>query len=78
MSCHVTRIVVGYKEKDMKDYLMLAVDRVLDGDWYMNFHWLALIGLWAMCGYQLWHYEFGNVLCMSAVICAWKMKGVEE
>ena len=62
----------------MKDMLWKLVDRVLDGDWYMTFHWLVLIGLWAMCMYQLWHYEFGNVLCMSAVIVAWKLKGVEE
>lgn len=47
-------------------------------DWYMTFHWWVLIALWLICGTQLWLHEFGNVLCISAMICAWKMKGVEE
>ena len=62
----------------MKDTFWEVVDRILSVDVYMSFHWLVLIGLWSMCMYQLWHYEFGNALCMGAVICAWKMKGVEE
>jgi hypothetical protein len=47
-------------------------------DWYMQFHWLILMALWLGCAYQLWIHEFGNALCMSAVIAVWKMKGVEE
>jgi hypothetical protein len=47
-------------------------------DWYMQFHWLILIALWAGCAYQLWIEEFGNVLAMSAMIAVWKMKGVEQ
>jgi len=45
---------------------------------YMVFHWSVLIALWVGAFYQLWHYEFGNVLCLGIVIAAWKMKGVEE
>ena len=62
----------------MKNYLLWLVDKVLDGDWYMNFHWLVLIGLWICCLHELWNHDFGNVLALSAMIAVWKMKGVEE
>ena len=62
----------------MKGIFWAIVDRILNTDVYMSFHWIVLIGLWVSCFYQLWHYEFGNVLCMAVAICAWKMKGVEE
>lgn len=45
---------------------------------YMVFHWSVLISLWLTAFYYLAMYEFGNVLCMGVLICAWKMKGVEE
>lgn len=70
----MTHINRGYKEK-MMDELKQVLRNV---DWYMTFHWWVLIALWLACGIQLWRYEFGNVLCLSAMICAWKMKGVEE
>ena len=57
------------------------IDAILDADLcklYMSFHWCVLLSLWFVCFYQLWNYEFGNVLCMGVLICAWKMKGVEE
>ena len=57
--------------KEFKEVLASA-------DWYMTFHWWVLIGLWVMCGYELSKYEYGNALCMAVVVCAWKMKGVEE
>jgi hypothetical protein len=62
----------------MKDILLALWDKFLDTDIYMSFHWIVLISLWVMCGYQLWHYDFGNVLAMSAMIAVWKMKGIEE
>lgn len=57
------------------------IDAILDTEvekLYMTFHWWVLIALWFGCIYQLWNHEFGNVLCISAMIVAWKIKGVEE
>lgn len=56
-------------------------DAILDTDickLYMTFHWCVLIALWTAAFYYLARYDLGNVLCISAMICAWKMKGVEE
>lgn len=78
VSCLMTLTVAGFKEKMMKEILLVLWNRFLDIEVYMSFHWIVLIGLWVICGYQLWNHEFGNVLCTSAMIAVWKMKGVEE
>jgi len=57
------------------------IDTILDTEvekLYMIFHRWVLVALWFGCIYQLWNHEFGNALCIGVVICAWKMKGVEE
>lgn len=56
-------------------------DAILDTEvtkLYMIFHVWVLVALWGVCLSQLWSRDFGNVLCISAVIIAWKMKGVNE
>ena len=68
-------MVVGITKENMMEKIAMFITSV---NWYMTFHWWVLIALWLGCAYQLWEHEFGNVLCMSAMIAVWKMKGVEE